>query len=98
MRRSRFQGMSGPVRALDVLGLYARCVDRAQNTTAADTVIDWDTHTITTAAPATPPALLQPGGTSSSSTRPPPLTRRPARTHPRRQASEPFTDGAVLVL
>jgi hypothetical protein len=90
----------GPARALEVLGLYARCVDGAQNTTVADTFIDWDTHTITySSAGHPPPALLQPGGTVEflDQATDPPLGARPEHA-PRRQATEPFTDGAVLVL
>src|SRR5260370_11205478 len=58
------RAVDGPARALEVLGLYARSVDGAQNATVADTFIDWDAHTITySSAGHPPPALLQPGGT-----------------------------------
>jgi hypothetical protein len=90
----------GPARALEVLGLYARSVDGAQNTTVADTFIDWDAHTITySSAGHPPPALLQPGGAVEflDQATDPPLGARPEPA-PRRQATEPFTDGAVLVL
>jgi hypothetical protein len=94
------RAVDGPARALDVLGLYARCVDGAQNTTVADTFIDWATHTITySSAGHPPPALLQPGGTVEflDQATDPPLGARPEHT-PRLQATEPFTDGAILVL
>jgi hypothetical protein len=90
----------GPARALDVLGLYARCVGGAQNTTVADTFIDWDTHTITySSAGHPPPALRQPSGTVEflDQATDPPLGARPEHA-PRRQATQPFTDGATLVL
>jgi serine phosphatase RsbU (regulator of sigma subunit) len=90
----------GPARALDVLGLYARSVDGAQNTTVADAFIDWDTHTITySSAGHPPPALRQPGGTVEflDQATDPPLGARPEHA-PRRQATQPFTGGGVLVL
>jgi len=94
------RAVDGPARALDVLGLYARSVDGAQNTTVAESFIDWDTHTITySSAGHPPPALLQPGGTVEflDQATDPPLGARPE--HARRpQATEPFTDGAALVL
>jgi hypothetical protein len=92
--------VDGPARALEVLGLYARSVDGAQNTTVADTFIDWDAHTITySSAGHPPPALLQPGGTVEflDQATDPPLGARPEHA-PRLQATEPFTEGAVLVL
>jgi Stage II sporulation protein E (SpoIIE)/PAS fold len=90
----------GPARALDVLGLYARSVDGAESTTVAESFIDWDTHIITySSAGHPPPALLQPGGAVEflDQVADPPLGARPEHT-PRLQATEPFTDGAVLVL
>src|SRR5258706_2489166 len=90
----------GPARALDVLRLYARSVDGAQNTTVADTFIDWDTHTITySSAGHPPPALLQPGGTVEflNQATDPPLGARPAHA-PRLQATDPFTPAPALAL
>lgn len=92
--------VDGPARALEVLGLYARSVDGAENTTVADTFIDWDTHTITySSAGHPPPALLQADGTVKflDQATDPPLGARPEHA-PRLQATEPFTEGAVLVL
>src|SRR5258708_6113087 len=58
------RAVGGPARALDVLGLYARSVDGAQNATVAESFIDWDTHTTTySSAGHPPPALRQPAGT-----------------------------------
>jgi hypothetical protein len=94
------RAVDGPARALEVLGLYARSVDGAENTTVADTFIDWDTHTITySRAGHPPPALLQPGGTVEflDQATDPPLGARPEHA-PRLQATEPFTEGGVLVL
>jgi Stage II sporulation protein E (SpoIIE)/PAS fold len=90
----------GPARALDVLGLYARSVDGAENTTVADAFIDWDTHTITySRAGHPPPALLEPGGTVEflDQATDPPLGARPEHAA-RLQVTEPFTEGGVLVL
>ena len=92
--------VGGPARALEVLGLYARSVDGAENATVAESFIDWDAHTITySSAGHPPPALLQPGGTVEflDQATDPPLGARPEHA-PRLQATEPFTDGAALVL
>ncbi|MEU1629595.1 SpoIIE family protein phosphatase [Streptomyces sp. NPDC020096] len=92
--------VDGPARALEVLGLYARSIVGAENTTVATTFIDWDTHTITySSAGHPPPALLQRDGTVEllDQATDPPLGARPEHA-PRPQATAPFTDGAVLVL
>ena len=94
------RAVDGPARAMEVLGLYARSVDGAQNTTVADTFIDWDTHTITySSAGHPPPALPWPGGAVEflDQATDPPLGARPEHLS-RVQATEPFTDGAVLML
>ncbi|MET8331992.1 SpoIIE family protein phosphatase [Streptomyces sp. NPDC005181] len=90
----------GPARALEVLGLYARSVNGAENTTVANTVIDWNTHTITySSAGHLPPALLHRDGTVEflDQATDPPLGARPEPV-PRPQATVPFTADAVLVL
>ncbi|MGI5139456.1 MULTISPECIES: PP2C family protein-serine/threonine phosphatase [unclassified Streptomyces] len=90
----------GPSRALDVLGLYARTIDGAENTTVATTFIDWDTHTITySSAGHPPPALLQRDGTVEflDQATDPPLGARPQHV-PQIQAAAAFREGAVLVL
>ncbi|MFD7289660.1 SpoIIE family protein phosphatase [Streptomyces sp. NPDC059863] len=90
----------GPARALEVLGLYARSVEGAENTTAATAFIDWDTRTITySSAGHPPPALLRGDGTVEFLDRAtdPPLGARPEPA-PRPQATASFTEGSVLVL
>lgn len=53
----------GPAQALEALGLYARSVSGAENTTAVETYIDWDTCTLTySSAGHLPPALLRAQG------------------------------------
>ncbi|HET6358955.1 PP2C family protein-serine/threonine phosphatase [Streptomyces sp.] len=90
----------GPARALDVLGLYSRSVDGAENTTAVQTFIDWDTRTVTySSAGHPPPALLRADGTVQflDEATDPPLGARPDHL-PRPQATAVFTEGATLVL
>lgn len=48
----------GPAQALEVLGLYARSVPGAESTTAVNTLIDWDTRTVTYSSAGHPPPLL----------------------------------------
>lgn len=61
-----------PARALEVLGLYARSVDGALNTTAVEAYVDWGTHTLTYSCAGHPrPPCCVPTAASSSSTRPP---------------------------
>ncbi|MFE5588380.1 PP2C family protein-serine/threonine phosphatase [Kitasatospora sp. NPDC056531] len=91
---------AGPAQTLEVLGLYARSVDGAENTTVANTFIDWDTHTITySSAGHPPPALLQVDGTVEflDQATDPPLGASPEQVPPP-QAAAHFTDGAVLAL
>ncbi|MFE2963349.1 PP2C family protein-serine/threonine phosphatase [Streptomyces sp. NPDC059340] len=90
----------GPARALEVLGLYARTVDGAENTTVATAFIDWENHTITySSAGHPPPALLQRDGTVEflDQATDPPLAARPQHG-PRIQAVAAFREGSVLVL
>ncbi|MGW5124338.1 PP2C family protein-serine/threonine phosphatase [Streptomyces sp. NPDC004069] len=90
----------GPARALEALGLYARTVDGAENTTVATAFIDWETRTITySSAGHPPPGLLQRDGTVEflDQATDPPLAARPEHA-PRIQAVEAFREGAVLVL
>nr|WTB34514.1 SpoIIE family protein phosphatase [Streptomyces sp. NBC_00830] len=89
-----------PARALEALGLYARSVDGAENTTVANTFIDWNTHTITySSAGHPPPALLRRDGTVEflDQATDPPLGARPEHG-PRVQATMAFTEGSVLAL
>ncbi|MGW0995462.1 PP2C family protein-serine/threonine phosphatase [Streptomyces sp. NPDC002523] len=90
----------GPARALEVLGLYARTVDGAENTTVATAFIDWETRTVTySSAGHPPPALLRRDGTVEflDQATDPPLAARPQHA-PRIQAAAAFHEGAVLVL
>ncbi|WP_220296753.1 PP2C family protein-serine/threonine phosphatase [Streptomyces sp. MBT84] len=90
----------GPAHALETVGLYARTIDGAENTTVATTFIDWDTHTITySSAGHPPPALLQRNGTVEflDQATDPPLGARPQHA-PRIQAATTFQEGAILAL
>ncbi|MET8446408.1 SpoIIE family protein phosphatase [Streptomyces sp. NPDC005209] len=90
----------GPARALEVLGLYARTVDGAENTTVATAFIDWETGTITySSAGHPPPALRRTDGTVEflDQATDPPLAARPEHA-PRVQATAAFCEGDVLVL
>ncbi|GAA3071335.1 PP2C family protein-serine/threonine phosphatase [Streptomyces glomeratus] len=90
----------GPARALEVLGLYARTVDGAENTTVATAFIDWETRTITySSAGHPPPALLQRDETVEflNQATDPPLAACPQHA-PRIQAVTTFREGAVLAL
>ncbi|UUU36078.1 SpoIIE family protein phosphatase [Streptomyces sp. CA-210063] len=90
----------GPAEALDALGLYARSVDGAENTTVVQTCIDWETHTITySSAGHLPPVLLGRDGTVAflDQATDPPLGARPEHI-PRPEATLGFTEGDTLVL
>ncbi|QYX82163.1 PP2C family protein-serine/threonine phosphatase [Streptomyces akebiae] len=90
----------GPAQALDALGLYARSVDGAENTTAVQTCVDWDTHTITySSAGHLPPAVLCRDGTVVflDGATDPPLGARPEHI-PRPEATVDFSEGDTLVL
>ncbi|QDN95974.1 SpoIIE family protein phosphatase [Streptomyces sp. S1A1-8] len=90
----------GPARALEVLGLYARTVDGAENTTVATAFIDWENHTITySSAGHPPPVLLQRDGTVEflDQATDPPLGVRPQHA-PRMQAAATFREESALVL
>ncbi|MFJ9459717.1 PP2C family protein-serine/threonine phosphatase [Kitasatospora sp. NPDC101447] len=91
---------SGPAQALEVLGLYARSVDGAENTTAASVFVDWTDHALTySSAGHPPPALCRPDGTVTFLDRAtdPPLGARPEHVA-RPQTRTAFTEGSVLVL
>ncbi|MEU6341583.1 SpoIIE family protein phosphatase [Streptomyces sp. NPDC046977] len=92
--------LGGPAKALEVLGLHARSIDGAENTTAACTFVDWSARTITySKAGHPPPALRRPDGAVEflDSVTDPPLAASPEHVL-RHQATVPFTEGAVLVL
>ncbi|WP_327130576.1 SpoIIE family protein phosphatase [Streptomyces sp. NBC_01343] len=90
----------GPAEALEVLGLYARSVEGAENTTVVETFIDWDSRTITySSAGHPPPALVRLDGTVDflDQATDPPLGARPEHL-PRPQATTGFVNGDTLVL
>ncbi|MFF9155203.1 PP2C family protein-serine/threonine phosphatase [Streptomyces sp. NPDC014846] len=90
----------GPARALEVLGLYARTVDGAENATVATAFIDWQTGTITySSAGHPPPALLRRSGAVEflDQATDPPLGARPQHAS-RIQAAAAFREGAALAL
>ncbi|GHE72980.1 protein phosphatase [Streptomyces vinaceus] len=90
----------GPAKALEVLGLYARSVDGAENTTVVETCIDWAAHTITySSAGHLPPLLVRLDGTVDhlDQATDPPLGARPEHL-PRPQATTAFGSGDTLVL
>ncbi|MFF0219538.1 PP2C family protein-serine/threonine phosphatase [Streptomyces vinaceus] len=90
----------GPAKALEVLGLYARSVDGAENTTVVETCIDWAGHTITySSAGHLPPLLVRLDGTVDylDQATDPPLGARPEHL-PRPQAATAFENGETLVL
>ncbi|MGW1708558.1 PP2C family protein-serine/threonine phosphatase [Streptomyces sp. NPDC002206] len=90
----------GPAQALEVVDLYARSVDGAENTTVVTTHIDWDTHTITySSAGHPPPALLHTDGTVEylDQATDPPLGARPDLVH-RPEDATVFAAGDALVL
>ncbi|MFD8858200.1 PP2C family protein-serine/threonine phosphatase [Streptomyces vinaceus] len=90
----------GPAKALEVLGLYARSVEGAENTTVVETCIDWAGHTITySSAGHLPPLLVRLDGTVDylDQATDPPLGARPEHL-PRPQAATAFENGETLVL
>ncbi|WP_086831738.1 PP2C family protein-serine/threonine phosphatase [Streptomyces sp. NRRL B-24572] len=90
----------GPAQALEVLGLYARSVEGAENTTAVEVCVDWDTHALTySSAGHPPPAVLHADGTVEflDQATDPPLGARPDHVA-RPQATAAFTEGDTLVL
>ncbi|MGW2994386.1 PP2C family protein-serine/threonine phosphatase [Streptomyces sp. NPDC001193] len=90
----------GPAEALEVLGLYARSVEGAENTTVVETCIDWDSRTITySSAGHLPPVLVRLDGTVGflDQATDPPLGARPEHL-PRPQATTAFSNGDTLVL
>ncbi len=90
------RAVDGPARALEVLGLYARSVNGAENTTVATTFIDWDTHTITYSSAGHPRSSCKGTGPSSSSTRPPTPHSAPVEHARRIQAVAAFREGVLL--
>ncbi|MGW3244048.1 PP2C family protein-serine/threonine phosphatase [Streptomyces sp. NPDC001070] len=92
--------VDGPAKALEVVGLYARCVDGALATTAVSALIDRSRHTISySSAGHPPPVLLHADGRCEllDQATDPPLGARP--THVARpQAGLSYRPGDTLVL
>lgn len=91
---------AGPAKALDVLDLYARSVDGAENSTAVETWIDFGRGVITySSAGHPPPVLVHKDGTVEFLDRAtdPPLGA-PVTRGARPQAETTFTAGGTLVL
>lgn len=89
-----------PAKSLEVLGLYARSVEGALVTTAAQAVIAPRHHRIAySSAGHPPPVLAHPDGTSDllDQATDPPLGARPEHV-PRPQATLRYTPGDILVL
>ncbi|WP_030209775.1 PP2C family protein-serine/threonine phosphatase [Streptomyces sp. NRRL S-87] len=91
---------TGPAKALEALGLYARSVEGAESTTAVSVHIDRTGGTLTySSAGHPPPALLRHGGTVEFLDRAtdPPLGARPEHVA-RPQAQHACSSGDTLVL
>ncbi|MBR7834821.1 SpoIIE family protein phosphatase [Actinospica durhamensis] len=89
-----------PAQALEVLGLYARSVEEALNTTVVNTMIDPRSQLIIySSAGHPPPILLHPDGSCDllDMATDPPLGARPDHV-PRPQAGPHYTPGDTLVL
>ncbi|WP_307814410.1 SpoIIE family protein phosphatase [Glycomyces sp. YM15] len=89
-----------PAQALEVLGLYARSLEGAVNTTAANAMVDPDSRVITYSnAGHPPPVLVRANGECELLNQivDPPLGTRP-RHVPRSQAGHVYTPGDTLVL
>ncbi|MFH8739195.1 PP2C family protein-serine/threonine phosphatase [Streptomyces sp. NPDC017964] len=94
------RALTEPAKSLEVLGLYARSVEGALATTAAQAVIDTRHQRIAySSAGHLPPVLVHADGTYDLLDRAtdPPLGARPEHV-PRPQASLPYTPGDILVL
>lgn len=91
---------SGPARALDVLGLYARSVPGAESTTAVTVRVDWPARSLAySSAGHLPPLLLRGDGSVEllDGATDPPLGARPDHVA-RPEATVAFAEGDTLVL
>lgn len=94
------RALGRPAQALEVLGLYARSVDGALNTTAVTALIDpLSKLIIYSNAGHPPPILMHPDGTCDllDKATDPPLGARPQHV-PRPQAGQTYDSGDTLVL
>jgi hypothetical protein len=90
----------GPAEGMDILGLYARSVDGALSTTAANVLVDTRSRLIVySSAGHPPPVLLHPDGSFDllDQATDPPLGVRPDPV-PGPQAALPYTPGDTLIL
>ncbi|MEV6024846.1 SpoIIE family protein phosphatase [Streptomyces sp. NPDC052036] len=89
-----------PAQALEVVGLYARSVEGALNTTAVKAMVDTRSHLIIySSAGHPPPVLVHRDGVCDllDQATDPPLGARPQHV-PRPQAGQSYTPGDLLVL
>ncbi|MFF4837485.1 PP2C family protein-serine/threonine phosphatase [Streptomyces sp. NPDC001315] len=94
------RALERPAQALEVLGLYARSIEGALNTTAFKAMIDPRSRLIIYSnAGHPPPILVHPDGTCErlDQATDPPLGARPQHV-PRPQAGQPYRPGDTLVL
>ncbi|MFD1659003.1 PP2C family protein-serine/threonine phosphatase [Streptomyces caeni] len=94
------RALERPSQALEVLGLYARSVEGALNTTAVKALIDTNSCLIIYSNAGHPPAVLvHPDGGCDllNHATDPPLGARPQHI-PRPQAVQPYTPGDTLVV
>ncbi|MER6122065.1 SpoIIE family protein phosphatase [Streptomyces sp. NPDC001795] len=94
------RALERPAQALEVLGLYARSVEGALNTTAIKAMVDTRSHLIIySSAGHPPPVLVHPDGTCDllDQATDPPLAARPQHL-PRPQAGQTYSPGDTLVL
>ncbi|MET9388431.1 SpoIIE family protein phosphatase [Streptomyces sp. NPDC002928] len=94
------RALERPAQALEVLGLYARSIEGALNTTAVKAMVDPRSRLIIYSnAGHPPPLLVHPDGTCErlDQATDPPLGARPQHV-PRPQAGQPYRPGDTLVL
>lgn len=94
------RALERPAQALEVLGLYARSLEGALNTTVVKAMVDPRSHLIIYSnAGHPPPVLVHPDGTCMllNDAVDPPLGARPQHV-PRPQAGQPYNPGDTLVL
>ncbi|GAA3792735.1 hypothetical protein GCM10022206_35580 [Streptomyces chiangmaiensis] len=94
------RALERPAQALEVLGLYARSVEGALNTTAVKAMVDTRSELIIySSAGHLPPVLVHPDGSYDllDQATDPPLGARPQHV-PRPQAGRTYTAGDTLVL
>ncbi|MDT0469833.1 SpoIIE family protein phosphatase [Streptomyces gibsoniae] len=94
------RALERPAQAMEVVGLYARSVEGALNTTAVKAMVDTRSRLIIySSAGHPPPVLVHPEGVCEflDQATDPPLGARPQHV-PRPQAGQPYTPGDLLVL